>query len=238
MRLPKISIKNIIFILAVVVLLAAGLVWKLDSQPNSPISKSEPTNLAVYIDRGLTVEIKADLEKKVSDLEVLMASDEKIKADISQWLILGNRYYQLGNLSGAQKAYEHIFVTNPQDAPAHENLGQVLYEMGDFTGAESHWRTALETNPYEVTYIKLVNLIDEKFPAKHFEIQTILEEAIVNLGQTPGLLIRLGDWYLSEGNYQRAISHYQVAKQLDPTSSNIDQKIKEARDLWAEEMGN
>ncbi|MFH1253233.1 MAG: tetratricopeptide repeat protein [Candidatus Uhrbacteria bacterium] len=239
MKLPKLSIRNIIFILAVLVLLVAGLVWRLEK--NSPklfSGEPESPNLTLYADRGLSAEMQTSLEQKVSDLEALMASDEKVKADVSQWLQLGNFKYQLGDLAGAKEDYEHILTINPQDAPAHENLAQAFYEMGDFVSAESHWRAALAASPWEVTYIKLVNLIDEKFPARHAEVQTILEEAIATLGQMPVLLVRLGDWYLSEGDYSRALSHYQIAKQLEPTDQGIEQKITEAKEKRVASQGD
>lgn len=228
----KIRIKTIIFAFAIAVLVTAGIIWHWETN-NGPLTDVEQEEWLNYVDRGLPEDARALLEQKTSDLEAAMANDSLVAGDISQWLILGNLKYQLGDLAGAKAAYEQILVDHPQDAPALENLGQALFEMGDYAGAEAKWRAALSANPWEVTYLKLVDLIYTKIPARSSEIQTILEEAIATLGQTPGLLSRLGDWYLENGEYQRAISHYQVAKQLGGSVETLDEKIAEAREKWS-----
>jgi len=145
---------------------------------------------------------------------------------------LGNLKYQLGDLAEAKEIYTtKILADHPADAPALENLGQTLFEMQDYKGAELRWRAAISVSPWEVTYLKLVNLIAAKFPDRQQEIQVILEEAIANLGQSAGLLLRLGDWYANNGQYDRALSHYQVAKQLAPEDSLINEKIAEVKEL-------
>ncbi|PJA47384.1 hypothetical protein CO172_01720 [Candidatus Uhrbacteria bacterium CG_4_9_14_3_um_filter_36_7] len=223
----KISSKKqpIFFVIALVILVVIGLVWNFErKQPDSTLVDIE---LTTWVDRGLTKEAQENLEKRRSDLENSMAYDETIANDISKMLTLGNLYYSLGDLASAKQWYESILSDYPNDAPAHENLGQTLKEMGDFKGAESHWNQAIVLNPYDLTYIKLADLIEEYFPDRRKEIQILLEEAIASLGQTRSLLIRLGNWYETQGDYERAISHYKVALQMDPENESLRELIKE-----------
>jgi uncharacterized protein HemY len=104
-------------------------------------------------------------------------------------------------------------------------LAQTQIEMGDWSGAEKSLRAAANVSAYEPTYMKLVDLIDAHFPERSGEIQTILETAIANLGQTSGLLSRLGQWYADQGMLDEAISHYQVAHQIDPEDQSISDEI-------------
>lgn len=231
MNFPKITIKGVVFILAAMVLVFFGAAWRFDWFSSEVESVNESDVFLSYIDRGLKDEDRARLEQKIVDLENSLMTDEELAKDLSQWLQFGNLKYQLGDLAGAKEIYEtKILADHPADGAALENLGQTLYEMQDYEGAELRWRAALSVNPWEVTYLKLVGLIKEKFPVRQAEIQSILEEAIATLGQTPGLLRELGDWYADNDQYDRAISHYKVAKQLAPDDESLDQKIEVARE--------
>lgn len=193
------------------------------------MQETEPPVLTEWVDRGLSQEMAQDYEKRIGELEQLLQTDEQAAKDISQILILGNLKYGYGDLVGAKETYEKILSTHPADAPAHENLGQTLQEMGDYKGAEQHWIAAIASSPYVPTYLKLADLWDTHFPEKHVQIQSLLEDAIATLGQNPNLLIRLGNWYQQEGDYERAISHYEVAFKIDPTNIGLQTLIEETR---------
>jgi tetratricopeptide (TPR) repeat protein len=174
---------------------------------------------------------------RIAEFEKQAADNESAGTrDISVILQLGNLNYTMGELGTAAKWYRDILSTNPNDGPAHENLGQTLLEMGDYAGAEQEWRLALNVSAYEPIYLKLVELIAEHFPERQAEIQVILETAIANLGQTPGLLTRLGEWYADNGLYEEAVSHYEVASKLDPDDKAIEQRLKELRRLRVQQV--
>ncbi len=219
-------VKPIALSAALIVLLAVGFLWYRDYIDVSDEGTGE-TEFVTWVDRGLSDNVKAEFELRIATLEAAIASNPE--RDISQLLQLGNLKYAYGDLSSAKEQYENILSTHPKDAPALENLGQALREMGDYQGALDRWRAALNVSPYEVTYLKLADLLDEYFPERQDEIQTLLEEAIATLGQTPGLLKRLGEWYAVNEKYNEAISHYKVAGRLDPDDETIDELIDEVR---------
>ncbi|MBI4599193.1 tetratricopeptide repeat protein [Candidatus Uhrbacteria bacterium] len=211
------------------VLLVAAIIvvlWRVGQPSPAPVPGSA---FAALIDRGLDSAGKAELELRIQTLEAAMREDTEASEDISNMLQLGNLKYAYGDLAGAKEWYERILADHPRDAPALENLGQALYEMGDVTGAEARWRAAIVVNSYEPTYLKLADLIDERLPEKRSEIGHILEEAIATLGQTPGLLARLGAWYEAQGLYAQALSHYEIALQLDPDDAALKVRIDEVR---------
>jgi tetratricopeptide (TPR) repeat protein len=234
MKFFKVPLRTVVFTLAVLVLLFFGLAWKFRWLETPNQSSSNEKIFLSYVDHGLKDEDRARLEQKISDLENRLATDAEFTKDLSQWLYLGNLKYQLGDLAGAKEIYEtKILADHPADAAALENLAQTLYEMEDYEGAELRWRAAISVNPWEVTYLKLVDMIASKLPERQGEIQGILEEAIANLGQSAGLVNRLGDWYADNGQYERALSHYQVVKQLAPENEMIDEKISKMRALMS-----
>ncbi|OGL66334.1 hypothetical protein A2856_01395 [Candidatus Uhrbacteria bacterium RIFCSPHIGHO2_01_FULL_63_20] len=218
--------KHILVLASVAVVIVVGAFWfardRAFSLPGADIVEK--------VDRGISPEDMVKFEERIAKQEAVVAEGER---DISEILVLGNLYYSVGDLAKAKAAYEDILSINPNDAAALENLGQTLIEMGDYARAEARLRAAVNVSAYEPTYIKLADLIDEHFPGRRGEIQGILETAIANLGQTPGLLVRLGRWYADRGMLAEAISHYEVARQLDPENDLIIQEIERLRDLAA-----
>lgn len=215
-------------IAAAIAIVILGSVWAWrTAQTNAPSpSEPSPQTIVDLVDRGLSVEESASLRDQITTLEAQIAENETNgKRDISQVLQLGNLYYQLGDLKTATSWYQNILSTNPSDAPSLENMGQTMLEAGDYAGAERAWKAAINIEAYEPIYIGLADLIDQHFPERTAETQGILETAIANLGQTPGLLIRLAQWYEAQGKLDEAISHYEVAHRLSPKSASIADEL-------------
>jgi tetratricopeptide (TPR) repeat protein len=222
-------------VISLIVIGAFGFFWYQQSQL-APEPEPEQPTLADWVDRGIKPEDLerqqqkiADVQQQIADLQA--AGDE----DISLYLRLGNLYYGIGELKLAADQYLYILSGHPTDAPALENLAQVQVERGDYAGAEASWRAALLTEPYEPTYLKLADLITEHFPDRQAEVQPLLEDAIATLGQSVGLLTHLGDWYADNGMYDEAISHYEVALQLDPDNEGLKNDLDDLRALRTKE---
>ncbi len=221
-------IKVIAAALAILILVA---LWFLKPSPASaPNGTKVPGNesgtidasIQSVVDRGMTPEQETTLAGKIAAAEKIVGDNEAAGTrDISMILPLANLYYQAGELETAAKWYNDILRTNPNDPPALENLAQAQIEMGAWNGAKASLEKVADLEAYEPTYLKLVDLIAEHFPDENARIQTILESAIANLGQTPGLLTALGDWYAARGKLDEAISHYEVARVLSPKDTSI-----------------
>lgn len=224
-RIPRSAL-----LMAIAVLVAVGIFWYSETI-HEP---AKPVELVLTVDRGMDEATRAQFESRIQAELDAMAADPAAAEDISQILSLGILYYTVGDLGAAKAEFEKILARFPNDAPAHENLGQTLLEMGDGAGAEAHWRTALAISPYEQTYLKLVDYLYEFHPERVNEIQGILEDAIANLGQSANLLVKLGGWYEQDGQYDRALSHYKVAKQLEPDNESIDKLIEDLREKMNE----
>ncbi len=218
---------------AALIIVGLGGYWEWNQLRLSEPGTIDPSELTLVttVDRGMEPDVRATFEERLAVQKQLVEDNEANGTrDLTAILVLGNMYYGLGELDTAANWYRDILRTNPNDPPALENLGQAQLEMGDYAGAEASWRAAVNISAYEVTYLKLADLIDEHFKERTAEVQMILETAIGNIGQTTGLLTRLGRWYASQGMYEEAISHYQVASVLDPNDESIKETLMELKE--------
>ncbi len=221
--------KTLLTALAAVIVIVVGGMWY-DRSTNLSQDTTSKQIIVDTVDRGMSPEQRDTFYKKIAELQVQIADDaNEGKRDISKILQLGNMFYTAGELAQANEQYKDILRTNPTDTPAMENMGQSLMEMGDYEGAAALWVRSLNISANEQIYIKLVDLITERLPAKNARIQEILESAIANIGQTPTLLKRLAQWYGENGKYEEAISHYEVAQKLNLKDTSIKEEIDALR---------
>ena len=215
-------------ILVLIVLAAAASIYYF--KPYQAWWPSSGPVLQNVVDRGLEPADREKLENRIAEARTQAEiPTENGSLDLAKWLELGNLYYQIGDLQAASAAYDRILAQSPKDAPALENKGQARLEMGDYAGAEDLWRQSLLVNPYEVTYLRLANLISQNYPDRRDDARQVLEDGIASLGQQSSFLVALGNWYRAGGDLETALSHYEVAKQLDPGNTGLDAVINEMR---------
>jgi len=226
------SIRGYLVLAAIVVIAVVGAFWYQDYvkyQSQEPLE--EESEFLTYIDRGLTEEARIYWDNVIAELEVSIASQGE-EPNLHDLLQLGNAYNTIGELALAKETYGKILVRSPNDAPALENLGSTLYLMEDYYGAEEAWLAAAEISGSEPHILRLVTLINDHIPEHKAQVKDILEIAITALGQTPGLLAALGEWYFEQGEFERAVSHYEVAIDLDPENEILQTRLTEIRNVW------
>lgn len=222
--------------ISLLVIGAVVVVWYVESRPSA--GPKDPTQtITQVVDRGISPEDLPIFEQRVVDLQTEL--EEKQAAGepvIGIYLRLGNAYYGLGQLGKAVEAYNEILKTHPKDGAALENKAQALSEMGDGEGAKVAWYAALAIDPREDTYLKLVTYLSSKEPTSSGEeVIRLLEEAVQNNGQTPGLMVALGNAYRREGNFQQAVTYYELAVQLSPDDASIQEELAAIRNEWSKQ---
>jgi tetratricopeptide (TPR) repeat protein len=230
--IKKISTKGYIILAAIIIIAVVGGLWLQDYiKYNSQDPLEVETEFLSYIDRGLDEESRLHYDNKIAELEASIASQGE-EPGLGDLLDLGNAYNTIGELAKAKETYGQILLRSPSDAPALENLGSTLYLMQDYLGAEEAWLAAAEISGSEPHILRLVTLINDHIPEHKAQVQDILEIAITHLGQTPGLLAALGEWYFEQGDFARAISHYEVALDVDPENEILQTRLEEIRNAW------
>ncbi len=210
--ISRLSLKRAILVLSVLLIcLSVFLMVRARGASNVPA-----VTLVERVNRGLKPEDEQAFRAKLAEMLAQKEADDKEgKRDVNLYLRIGVQYYILGEVANAASSYRDVLVTHPADAPALENLGQALVEMGDYAGALEAWQRAATSDPTEQTYVNMADLMRDHLPEVSNRIPLVLEHGIATLGQKYSFLIRLGDWYASQGDFTRAVSHYEVALQLN-----------------------
>lgn len=87
------------------------------------------------------------LREAVSTLQAAIAADPDI-AGIR--INLGARMLQLGDVTGAEKAWREALRLRPESATLRINLTNLLASQGNFAEAEYHFRAAVRIDPNHV----------------------------------------------------------------------------------------
>ncbi|MBU0531104.1 MAG: tetratricopeptide repeat protein, partial [Candidatus Uhrbacteria bacterium] len=227
--------RGYLVLLAIVIIVVVGAFWYQDYVKYQQVPEETGPEFLEFVDRGLDEELQAKYDLIIAELEASIA-DQGEMPNTGDLLNLGNAYYAVGELGKAKDTYARILIQSPDDVPALENIGTTLYAMGDYYGAEDAWVAATELAGNESHILRLVDLINEHIPEHKDRIKPMLELSIAQLGQTPGLLTELGEWYFEQGDYDRAISHYQVALTVDPDSDSIKKRLAEIRAVRSNSM--
>ncbi len=136
-----------------------------------------------------------------SDDEILAAiKDEPKVLNVEEILYAST----LVDSDAEKEAIYKLAVQNfPSDYRAYNNLGELAYKAGKYDQAESYFKTALQKNPSSVeanTNLGLVSLIKgDKAAAQAY------------LGKGAGaasLNEAFGNYYIAEGQYERAVSSF------------------------------
>ncbi len=224
--------RGYIVLVAIVVIVSVGAFWLQDYLRYQSDGSGAETEFLSYIDRGLTEEVQIYYDQKIAELEASIESQGE-EPSLGDLLELGNAYNTVGELAKAKEMYGMILVREPNDVPALENLGTTLNLMQDYYGAEEAWIAAAELSGSESHVLKLVDLINENIPEHKDRVKVILELAVNHIGQTSGLLSALGEWYFEQGEFDRAVSHYEVAIDLNPENEILEARLAEIRLAWS-----
>ena len=222
-------LKLSITIVAIVILIVFGFLWLKNSQFSTD---DKYAGLTTYIDKNLTDERAAELNLQE---QTLTASLENDSTSLENWRDLGLIRYELGDLAGAAEAYEQAVEINPLNYPSWASLGDMRKHMGDYIGAELAYTKAIELYPNEDDYYyKLIDLWQRYIPERDEDIHDMLVWMIQNLGQDRESLVHLAEWYMDHGEYEEAVSHYEVALQYDPENEDLQEDLEEAKRKYRE----
>lgn len=213
-------------IVVILVVIAAVFLFRPEA------NRESAPELRTFIDKGLSEEAQAEFDLRIATLKASI--EASVEFNSHDHLLLGNLYYQVGELGLAKGAYDAILEKSPDDVGALENLGVALELMRDYEGAARSWTRALSLSGSVTTVIRLVDVIEEHLPEQYDRVDDVLELAIESLGQDEMLNGRLAKWYFENGMYDQAQSHYEVAEALSGGEGKYVERIAEARRLSIE----
>ena len=173
------------------------------------INPHEPTALK---NLGNTYEKLGNLQKAALYYRKAIAEDPK---DAAAQYNLGVALTGLGKSVQAENAYRAALKNNPFHTGALNNLAGLLVNRGMLKPACRLFQTALKIDP-ELTMARdnLAKL--EKALKKKQEQGHALAKALEKHPDDPGVHIQMGQVYKSEGNWEKALEHFEKAVKLDP----------------------
>lgn len=135
-------------------------------------------------------------------------------------LLIGNKFYQQGNLGKAKETYLKITEYTPDFAPAYYNLGIIEEASRQYESAVGYFSQAIERNPmYGQAYVMrgrcYVALNNQKMAENDFQTAQITPET-----RYDGLA-ELGRLWVSQRRFTEAIKTLEKCLRIHDTSENV-----------------
>lgn len=176
-------------------------------------------NPAVFDFRHPPREYLGELERKLADEP----------GALMPRIMAGNYFFFNGDAAMAEREFRKVLAADPDNAPAHNNLGNAYLRQGRLEEAISSYKKAVKLDvnmglAYSNWGYALEALGDVKKAVKLYAIATRV---------TPGDAWphnRLGEIEMKRGNRAKALEHWRKGAAIDPNS-------EAARNLWKETGG-
>ena len=196
--------KNILYgILASVITIAIVLVFYYRDSNPPDIDKVTTPNTRKY----------SQQDRK----EILLSLIEKNPELWQKRYILGGIYIQEGDFDQAANQFREIIKIQPRMIKAHNALGMCYFNMGRNYEAVEAWKNALEIDP---TNARASDLIARVRGVEARENQKRKLEILVKKEPSqPRAWFNLGEIYLKEKLYDKAIAALEKASKLDHNNS-------------------
>ena len=151
------------------------------------------------------------------------------------WYNLGMAHFlHLGDYNQAEEAFKHNLSLEPDDVKAYNNLAGIYFIQRDFETAIHYFKRFVEHNPDDkkaVNNIGNVYLYNLKDPQKALPYFLRAIEIDSNYAEPHE---RAGQIYQSEGKYERAIEHFELVLNIEPSKKYL---LKRIGDLYRH-LGN
>lgn len=217
MKLARMHVIKSIVSLVVIGLAAYGVYhyWPRLTDPYYGLQKT--FDVQMTDDQRTTIVQRMALTKASIDA----AKDAGTKVDLDLYVSYAGDALFLGDLVTAREYTELALEGNSLNPATWDTYGSILERMGDYAKAKEAYTTAITNDSAEEYYRDLVELIENHYPDQIDSVETLLLAAVDDLGQTPWLMVKLGQWYETHGDCARAKAHLKVAKTLSPDNQAI-----------------
>lgn len=195
-----------------------------------PSAKYRGLNTTMQVEMDEATRAYAETQLKTSQASLAAAQAKGGEIDLNLYATVAHYAYIIGDLVTAREALEAELKGNPINYGARNSYGSVLEKMGDYSGARKAYEQALADSAGqgpEALYVSLLDLLLAHFPTERDAAKTLLETSVTKKGQSSWNMMQLGRWYLAEGDCQRAIDHYTVAKTLSPKNQSIADELQQ-----------
>jgi tetratricopeptide (TPR) repeat protein len=184
----------------------------------------------------------ADAYRKEGDLKEAFAvckkGLERHPAYTSARVVLGRIFQEQGKSEEAVSEFKKVLEVDSENLMAHSLLGSIYLAQGDYQTAIEEYQQILSLNPDDENAQSSLKQAIEKAAgdAKPQETSkpTVEPEAPAKESQSTGSLT-LGELYLKQGHFDKAIEVFQELLAKDPQNLMIRQKLSEVMEKQQKE---
>lgn len=218
------------------------------NQEYEKVLKYDPNNLSAFIGLAQVAELNKDFPKMVKILEEARQKNPKDQTTVGmlvkyylsqgkglQALTVANEgvnanpnipmaQYNLGiaqlganQAQNATNTFKQLIAKNPTNPELHHLLAQSFFRAGDKGGALKAWDEALKVSPDYIPALLAkaeLALQDKRYPDVH-KIAEIIKTKMPKSPLGPQLE---GDGYTAQGLFPKALTAYEAAFKLEPSS--------------------
>ena len=201
-------------VLKIIVTLRANLALKKQNVKGISPSQEQLTSLLEHYQRG-----------RFDDAEKLAISiTQEFPTHQFGWKVLGAIFGQIGRTSEALNANQKAVALSPEDAEAHNNLGNTLKDLGRFDEAEASYTQAIALKPdFAEAHLNITSM--KKFNAQDEQYFKMLEQySDKNISEEQRCHINFGLAKACEdlGDFEQAFTHYSEGNVLRKKLLNYD----------------
>jgi len=183
-------------------------------------------------------EMKVEKELPPEALEKFQARHEnavaslKINNDLfAAWVDLGTAKKAMGDQQGALDVWLHLNEIRPNNSTSFRNAGEIyMEEYQDYNQAEEMFQTAKKNDPTkESIYLQIAWLYNFRDTDKKHLVDDVILEGLEQVPDSQQLTVYLADWYLEQGEKDKAIEYYEKAIELMPDNEALRDKLYELK---------
>ncbi len=216
--------------IAVVVILLAGAGVYLALTLNDSFEIADHyEGLTTEVEReGLTAEKRAEHEADVARLtQEIIDTDATGAYNLHLYFERAYHLSRLGHLRAAFEDYLVVSQGDPGNETAWNNMAELMIDMGDPIAAEGYFLKAIEAYPADSTYNQLYNYYMEYRTEDRMDlIGPLLQNQIAENGGSVPAYVHLAEWYLAQGNKEKALEYYRQAILLDPDNEALNDEMR------------
>ncbi|THB70975.1 MAG: tetratricopeptide repeat protein [Gammaproteobacteria bacterium] len=176
-----------------------------------------PPTLSSVINSHPFIETKP-LEKGPVNIEPAIKIKKNYKDSIAaQHIVTGYNFFNNGNYQLSKQQYMKAISISPDSVDALLGLGAIAIIEEDKQKARDYYTKALELNPQNTTAISAISAIDDTYQNS----ESTFKQSIANAPSNPTAYFNLGNYYLEQQNWSKALQAFKQANALSPDTPDI-----------------
>jgi len=180
--------------------------------------KLDPNDHLIYLNLGSRYIDTKRFDKAEEALKKCIALEKNCAPAYAG---LGIILLNSGDVAGAKKRFLESIKVDPGFDEGHYRLGTILAEEKDYEGAEKSFRTAIRLNPDNDDAYHALGVLLARDPDKAGEAIAMFDRAISLKPSKLQPYVDLGNLYIKLNDIPQAISTFERALAVDPSSQRI-----------------